>query len=281
MNCNQWPFDKVAIVSDLLKDDGTFFTLEEFQQKYHVNVQFLQYYGCVNAVKAYIRKQDIQILTKGTNPRSKLNQMYWHSPKGCKIFYEKLLSETEVSNACKNWEKLLKKEINWTQIFTLIHKTKEIKLKWFQMKICYRVLVTNSVLLSMKVTDTNLCNFCSTEKDTIYHYLWQCTHVQSFWNDFVNLFKEKCLNCTRLCVTDMLVLFGVDNTIKTDVGFDFILLHAKFFIYKCRLNKTKPRLQTFLQQLKHIYVIDEYVSKMEMSYDKFLLKWLPYTVLVE
>ena len=149
------------------------------------------------------------------------------------------------------------------------------------MKICYRVLVTNSVLLSMKVTDTNKCNFCSTEKDSIYHYLWQCTHAQSFWDDFVNFLKEKCPNCTRLCVTDMLVLFGVDSTITTDIGFDFILLHAKFFIYKCRFNKTKPRLQTFLQQLKQTYAIDEYVSKIEMSYNKFLLKWMPYTVLVE
>ena len=64
---------------------------------------------------------------------------------------------------------------------------------------------------------------------------------------------------------------------------DFILFYymQSFFVYKCRLNKTKPVMQAFLRELKHIHDTDEYVSRMDMAYGKFLLKWLPYAALLD
>ena len=106
-------------------------------------------------------------------------------------------------------------------------------------------MVTNSTLLYMNVVDSNKCNFCLTEKDTILHYLWECNHVQTFWNNFIKLLKEKCVHCDRLNLNATIVLFGKDKHIKTDACFNDILLDANFFIYKCRLNKVKPNIQVF------------------------------------
>ena len=89
------------------------------------------------------------------------------------------------------------------------------------------------------------------------------------------------MNCDRLALNEELVLFGNDGKSHTDVGFDFILLHAKFHVNKCRLNKIKPSVQTFLNELKYIHRIDEHVYKLDMSYGKFLLKWFPYSSLVD
>ena len=58
----------------------------------------------------------------------------------------------------------------------------------------------------------------------------------------------------------------------TDEGFDFILLHAWFFAYKCRLNKLKPTLEAFIHELKHIYEVDKHVHLMEMTHEKFVKK---------
>ena len=38
----------------------------------------------------------------------------------------------------------------------------------------------------------------------------------------------------------------------TDEGFDFILLNAKIFVYKRRLNKLKPTLEAFINNLQNI-----------------------------
>ena len=60
-------------------------------------------------------------------------------------------------------------------------KNREIKLRWFQTKICCRILVTNSILKDTGVVKNNVCTFCLTEKDTILHFMCQCEHTQSYW----------------------------------------------------------------------------------------------------
>ena len=102
--------------------------------------------------------------------------------KGAKPSYNAILGEKEKSNICKKWEEILDKEIDWKGIFFKVNKIKESKLKWFQLRICYRIIVTNSKLHSMKIVDSNKCNFCHEEKDTILHYLFECQHVHIFWN---------------------------------------------------------------------------------------------------
>ena len=57
-------------------------------------------------------------------------------------------------------------------------------------------------------------------------------------------------------------------------------MHAKFFVFKCRLNKLKPTLEAFINNLKHIYEVDKHVHLMEMTYEKFVKKWTPYNHLV-
>ena len=99
--------------------------------------------------------------------------------------------------------------------------------------------MTNSILKDMGVVENNVSNFCLTEKDTIFHFMCQCEHTKSFWVRFEMCLKEKSFNCARFSINPTLILFGHDGKTTTDEGFDFILLHAKFFVYKCRLNKLK------------------------------------------
>ena len=93
--------------------------------------------------------------------------------------------------------------------------------------------------------------------------------------------KEKCAHCHRLELNNILVLFGKDDNTKTDVCFDDILLKAKFFIYKCRINKIRPNIRFFIDNdLKQMYKIDKHVHYLEMNIDKFYKKWLLYSVLI-
>merc|ERR1712208_262295 len=126
-----------------------------------------------------------------------------------------------------------------------------------------------------------VCNFCLTEKDSVFHYLWQCPHTKDFWTLFLDLLKRNCQNCHRLALCPELILFGTRDNTKTDKGFDFILVRAKFFIYKCRLNKTKPNVNVFIKDLKYHYNIDEYVHKLEMKLEEFRRKWAAYETIFE
>ena len=56
--------------------------------------------------------------------------------------------------------------------------------------------------------------------------------------------------------TQNLVLFGTEIDMKTDTVFDLVILQAKQFIYKCKLDKCLLTLSCFLQQPLLKYKID-------------------------
>ena len=68
------------------------------------------------------------------------------------------------------------------------------------------------------------------------------------------MFERVKINCARFSINPTLILFGHDGNTTPDEGFDFILLHAKFFVYNYRLNKLKPTLEAFINNLKYIYM---------------------------
>ena len=99
--------------------------------------------------------------------------------------------------------------------------------------------------------------------------------------DFLKLVKEKCRNCDRLQLNASIVLFGKDENTRTDCCFDEILLAAKFFIYKCRINKIKPTIQHFVNNdLKQLYKVDKHIHYLEMNMDIFFKKWLMYADMI-
>ena len=106
------------------------------------------------------------------------------APKETQTLCDVFIGEANKSNTYVNWGKLLGTEIQLNKMLTTIQKIKEIKLKWFQMKICHKVLVSNSILMHMEVISNNICNLCQLAKDTMYHYMWQSVHSQAFWTNF-------------------------------------------------------------------------------------------------
>jgi hypothetical protein len=272
-----WSENGVFYVKQLLQEDGTFLDVQSFNSKYTLDVQFLDYYGCVSCIKSYFNKYKVVVGKNECISRIKAIKCITQDLRGSKLFYDVLIGKACLPNACTNWQKIITQTpLEWPKIFNAVTKIQEVKLKWFQIKINNRNLVTNSVLKEMGIVANNRCNFCKTEKDSIYHYLWQCEYVKTFWAEFENFLKNKCDHCIRLKLSDILVLFGIDNNVRTDQGFDFILLRAKFFVYKCRINNVKPNFNIFLKELEYLYKIDEYIYRISMQQSKFILKWLQY-----
>ena len=77
--------------------------------------------------------------------------------------------------------------------------------------------------------------------------------------------RDKCKTVFNVHFTENLVLFGVDNYMKTDSVFDFIILQAK----QCRFDEQLPTLSSFVHQLTFRYKIEEYNAKIncEISND--------------
>ena len=124
-----WKSTNIFFVKDLLKEDGTFLNVQEFNQKYDIRVQYLEYLGCINVISAYLREHNLYTEDEHFKEYSKVYDIILNSPmRGSKCFKDILLGRAEISNACKNWEKMLGKDIEWTKVFAGVKKKKLEKL---------------------------------------------------------------------------------------------------------------------------------------------------------
>ena len=113
------------------------------------------------------------------------------------------------------------------------------------------------------------------------HLFWDCNFVQSFWNDLVKKLQEKCTHCDRLNLCQELILFGITELIYTDKAIDSILLYAKYFVYKCKLQERRPQLDHFISELKHRIIVEKALSYRIGKLNVFNDKWRLYSEMVD
>ena len=279
----EWAMKDIYFVKDLVKEDGNFLTLQEFSNKTNIDqTSFLLYFGCIDSIKQFLKKRNIIFDNNSTHNKEqgKSYTLVETAQRGAKQFYSILLGKVKSPKTCSKWESLLNREIAWNKVYKKTKKINDVKFKWFQLRINNRILVTNTVLKEMNIVTNNECSFCNNEKDSIFHYLWECNVVQTFWNRLLVYLKDKCDTCTRLTFNPCLILFNDDDKTITDDVFVTILLSAKFFIYKCRINKNIPILDNFLQYFKQIYEIEKFAAYMKMNRQKFSTNWASYMGIV-
>ena len=159
----------------------------------------------------------------------------------------------------------------------------DTKLKWFQVRLIHRILPTNKFLFICKIKDSPSCTFCRLEDESVIHLFWDCPMIQNFWRGLESLLQQKCSNCDRLCLTAQFTIFGTEENTITDKIFDFIILLARFFIYKCKFKDTVPTIAGFLSFLRVRYLDEEYTARIYSNYDNydtFIKGWMPYNSLM-
>jgi hypothetical protein len=174
-----WYNKGVVFVNDLLKENGKFLSFTEFCNVYHIRTHVIEYYGIVNAIKSMW-----PVLGKGSPKaimpfKPMVVDLLLGSKKGCKLFYNLLLTNVKMScNSPIKWQKVLGVTINqkdWQNICCQPMKiTKDTKLHWFQFRIINNIIGTNILLYKMKIKDNDLCSFCNSKTETIFHIFYQC-----------------------------------------------------------------------------------------------------------
>ena len=141
--------------------------------------------------------------------------MICSAPKGARFYYDILMQNTGEPTTCGKWRERLEKEVCWSKVFNKINQIKDIKLRWFQIRIVHRILATNVILYNMKVSNSENCTFCQAEKDSIQHIFWKCPCIKRFWQTFQQTVNETIVNM-NLSLTENIILFGCDDNFKSD-----------------------------------------------------------------
>ena len=260
----EWEQHNIIYVKDITDQQGFFLNFEDFCQKYpNLNgTNFILYQGIANASKQYLRGISFQ----NTSPNQAKNRDLWSAIMNNNKAIKNIITyNKEPPTAVVKWNTSYQ-NINWTKSFILCYyTTKDSTLQWFQTRLIHRILPTNKYLKMCKIKETDLCSFGCGGVETLEHLFWECNIVNLFWKEFVIKLKEKCFHCARLHLNAETILFGCHKNFTSDKPFDFILLCAKFYIYKCKLqDNTLPTLESFLITLENRVRLEEKVDRKDI-----------------
>ena len=214
---SKWFKKGIISIKDLLTESGNFLTFQEFSLKYSCQTNFLQYYQVISAVPKHllsIAKQtngfDKHFFTSNDNifPLSETVQINLGKAKS-RDFYKLLNAKThnEDHTGPLRWsQSLLINSDTWGKIFkSLKNICKDIKLKEFQFKLIYRIIVTNKELFRFGIKPDDKCLYCG-DKDSIEHTFIECPFTRTFVQKVIQWFNQT--NLCQILPTTEEVLFG-------------------------------------------------------------------------
>lgn len=188
--------------------------------------------------------------------------------KGCRKIYETLIrSENSVQD---RWQRDLgeipKEERNkYNEALNDIH---EVKLKDFQFKINNKILATNSFLCKINKIENNRCSFCEQEPETIKHLFVDCPKVTEFWESVKHWLQIH--GNLNLNITDKAIIFAWQ---KEKSLINQVIVVAKYYIYKTKFTSKRLSITGFQLLLKRKFKNEQYIARINNSYNKFLGKW--------
>ena len=174
--------NNIIFIKDILDEENKFKTYDELKNQLNCKLNFLKYFSLISMIKS-------KNVTNITNAeyRSHLINTILNSKSLSKEIYNKLspLENLEVDSikGISKWKSDMETDINFSDVFCNLYLvTNDSKLKNFQYKLLHRTLPTNTFLVKIGIKNSDLCNFCKNDTDSILHYIWLCPVVKLFWN---------------------------------------------------------------------------------------------------
>ena len=144
-----WCDRSILFTSNLLNSDGKFLTLEEFQNKLNIKVNYLHYFQLIAAIPLDLKRKALDSavpdLCSAPTEYFQLKDSMIVLIKFCSKNYYKPCIErlnTEPS-AIRSWKKYFPKLPDWSNCFADIHKSsKDDKLRQFSFNVMHGIIPT-------------------------------------------------------------------------------------------------------------------------------------------
>ena len=191
-----------------------------------------------------------------------------------KYLYDLQLN-TEVNiknNSEEKWDNELEREnTEWNKIYMVpIICTIYIKLREFQYKFLKRIVPTNTFLFKCKISNSNLCEFCSRDNETVKHLFWECNKIQHFWSQIKTFLMNSNIDIT---IDYLNICLGYTKAHVHSKLINFIILSAKYFIFKNKYMKTIPDIAAYKSYLNKRIEIEQHIAFQKDKLDQHNAKW--------
>ena len=162
----RWTENGIYYIQDILNENGKFLTFEEFNRRYNMSANFLNFFQILASIPPNLKSK------AASTPRPKnsvlddsdifdfsADKSVLLSKMKCKDYYLLFQEKSEViPTAIKSWVKTHPGiEDKWKKLFQNIpHLSADNKFRQFSFKLLHRILVTKKELKTFKISDSEL-----------------------------------------------------------------------------------------------------------------------------
>ena len=134
-----------------------------------------------------------------------------------------------------------------------------------------RILPNNKFLYKCNISNTSLCDFCTMYVETNKHLFWECQCSRAFWTDLEVFLTEKQIT-VRLDYT--IISFGYTDWSSYSYLLNFIIIYAKYFIFKSKYSNTIPLFSNFKNYLRYIESVEKVIASVKGKLTQHNEKWV-------
>ena len=166
----RWTDNGIYYIQDLLNENGKFLTFEEFNRKYNMSANFLNFFQTLASIPPILKSKAASTLRANNSVLDNSDTFDFSTEKTvllskmkCKDYYLLFQEKSKVTpSAVKSWVKHYSCiEDKWEKIFKNIpHLSIDNKLRQFSFKLLHRILVTKKELKRFKISESEDCFFC-------------------------------------------------------------------------------------------------------------------------
>ena len=131
---------------------------------------------------------------------------------------------------------------------------------------------TKSYLKKIKIADSDLCNLCGSDSETILHLFVHCPVVKDLWTNVLKWIEKKLL--VKIYLDAATIIFGCHMPNDYFWSLNFILMIAKQYIFSCARNKIKINIFHLQQVIKEKYEEQNCLAFLNCQEHFFSKKWI-------
>ena len=270
----RWDAKGIRYIADLISNTtGKLYSKNEIETIYGVKMTFLCYASLVKSLPDIVRKTSFK--SKIVYPLIPYRVSLMHGrEKLSRLAYKEFQSSIRLNyrKAQLRLEQKWNRDIGYFQLGTMedvSSVTKSTYLQMFHFRVISRIIPTKKFLHVIGRSENNLCTFCSSSVETLFHMLWDCSHIKQFiaeikitlstqYNISYNISKENWFFPSLRKCPEWEILV-------TTLG--------KVTIYNAQCRLIPLSIDHFLNKLKLEVEKDLYIAKRNDNIDGFKVRW--------
>ena len=148
---------------------------KDLEQSYSIKTKFLKYHRVTSCIKEHLTKLKLDLSDQQKPVYCNQIKILCNSNNESQNFYPPFLSQ-------RNSLYLTFAESTWRHTFQICFKTvKDNDLIWLHLRVLYKILGTNDLLLKINKHGSGKCIFCDEQPETIFFIcLWNAKLSNSF-----------------------------------------------------------------------------------------------------